>query len=162
MVSITCLRSHLCSSIGGLTCLWRLMLRLFLTEHDMRKGMVVDTPEGDHFPIFLDFKILVADEAAIKQSIEGKGASGTVFCCRCSNVVAARSAVSDMRSEFVSSFCTDYSKFRLHTNATTRDFLAFLDAQHGTVSKAHFEALETALGFNLRVSECTGCSWMTS
>ena len=117
----------------------------------MRKGMVVDTPEGDHFPIFLDFKILVADEAAIKQSIEGKGASGTVFCCRCSNVVAARSAVSDMRSEFVSSFCTDYSKFRLHTNATTRDFLAFLDAQHGTVSKAHFEALETALGFNLRV-----------
>ncbi|CAE7508984.1 UBC6 [Symbiodinium sp. CCMP2592] len=148
---LTCLRSHHCSSIGGLTCLWRLMLRLFFTDHDMRKGMVVDTPEGDHFPIFLDLKILVADEAAIKQSIEGKGASGTVFCCRCSNVVAARSTVSDMRSEFVSSLCTDYSKFRLHTNATTRDFLAFLDAQHGTVSKAQFEALETALGFNLRV-----------
>ncbi|CAE7669351.1 UBC6 [Symbiodinium sp. CCMP2592] len=148
---LTCLRSHLCSSIGALTCLWRLMLRLFFTEHDMRKGILVDTPEGDHFPMFLDLKILVADEAAIKQSIEGKGASGTVFCCRCSNVVAARSAVSDMRSEFVSSFCTDYSKFRLHTNATTRDFLAFLDAQHGTISKAHFEALEKALGFNLRV-----------
>ncbi|CAE7658968.1 UBC6 [Symbiodinium sp. KB8] len=148
---LTCLRSHHCSSIGGLTCLWRLMLRLFFTDHDMRKGIVVNTPEGGYFPLFLDFKILVADEAAIKQSIEGKGASGTVFCCRCSNVVAARSTVSDRRSEFVSSLCTDYSKFRLHTNATTRQFLAFLDAQQGTASKAHFEALETALGFNLRV-----------
>ena len=148
---LTCLRSHHCSSIGGLTCLWRLMLRLFFTDHDMRKGIVVNTPEGGYFPLFLDFKILVADEAAIKQSIEGKGASGTVFCCRCSNVVAARSTVSDRRSEFVSSLCTDYSKFRLHTNATTRQFLAFLDAQQGTASKAHFEALETALGFNHRV-----------
>ena len=51
----------------------------------------------------------------------------------------------------MSSLCTDYSKFRLHTNATTRQFLAFLDAQQDTASKAHFEALETALGFNLRV-----------
>ena len=117
----------------------------------------MDSPDGDHFTLFLELKILVADEAAIKQSIEGKGASGSVCGCRCSNVVAAPSTVSNIRSEFVSSFCTDFSKFRLHTNTTTREFMTFLDAQHGTASCSNPWKQPSA-----SISECMGCSWKTS
>ena len=147
---LCCLRSHLCAALGGLTVLWKHMVKTFFGEpHDMRRGIFLQTPSGKKM-LFARLAILVADEAAIKHSLENKGAAGTIFCVRCSNVVPHRSGLSEVSNDIVSSLCLDVSRFRLHTNATTRSLIEHLQEQSHVLSKSRFAELEKALDFNYK------------
>ena len=100
---------------------------------------------------FSDLKILIADEVALKQSLESKGAAGKLFCCRCSNAVAKGSFDSMSRTEgLVRGTSTDFDQFRLHTNATVQRIVNHLSEQHNVLNQVEFARLETALGWNWR------------
>ena len=147
---LCCLRSHLCSEIGGLTVLWKHMMRLFCEgPHNLHAGLILQTPAGSRV-LFARLAVLIADEAAIKHSLENKGASGTLFCVRCSSVVAARSGLSEASNDVLSSLCLDVSRFKLHTNATTRRLVNYLQEQSGLLTRNQFSDLEKALGFNFK------------
>ena len=146
---LCCLRSHLCSAIGGLTVLWRRLLKVFFAPHDLRAGLCLQTPGGPHV-LFAKLEVLVADEAALKHSVESKGAAGVLFCMRCSNVVPHKSRLGDVSNDVVPSTCTNYARFKLHTNASTRELLRHLQEQEGRLSQARFRELEKVLGFNFR------------
>ncbi|CAE7280048.1 unnamed protein product [Symbiodinium sp. CCMP2592] len=140
------LRSTLCNRIGGLTVLWKHAIQHMFMDHDMRHGVVLQT-STTAFPVFADLSVLIADEAALKQTAESKGASGTVFCMRCANVVAHRSGLQD-HGDVLSSTCTDFTKFRLHTKQSVGEIMRYLSSQHGTVSQKDFQTMEKALGYN--------------
>ena len=140
------LRSTLCNRIGGLTVLWKHAIQHMFMDHDMRHGVVLQTSTTP-FPIFADLSVLIADEAALKQTAESKGASGTIFCMRCANVVAHRSGLQD-HGDVLSSTCTEFTRFRLHTNRSVGDIMRYLSSQHGTVSQKEFQTMEKALGYN--------------
>lgn len=140
------LRSTLCNRIGGLTVLWKHAIQHMFMDHDMRHGVVLQTSTTP-FPIFADLSVLIADEAALKQTAESKGASGTIFCMRFANVVAHRSGLQD-HGDVLSSTCTEFTRFRLHTNRSVGDIMRYLSSQHGTVSQKEFQTMEKALGYN--------------
>ena len=140
------LRSTLCNRIGGLTVLWKHAIQHMFMDHDTRHGVVLQTSTTP-FPIFADLSALIADEAALKQTAESKGASGTIFCMRCANVVAHRSGLQD-HGDVLSSTCTEFTRFRLHTNRSVGDIMRYLSSQHGTVSQKEFQTMEKALGYN--------------
>ena len=144
------LRSHLTSAVGGLTVLWTHALRKFFgAPHNLRAGVLLETPEGQHV-LFAKLGILIADEAAIKHSLENKGASGTLFCVRCSNVVPDRTGLNEVSNDVIGSRCLDFSKFKLHSNESTRNAVLFLQEQSTLVGKTRFADLEKALGFNYK------------
>ena len=142
------LRSSLCTALGGLTVLWKYALKAFFGDHDLTAGWFLQTPEVG-LMLYGRLGIFVADEAALKHTVESKGAAGVVFCMRCSNVVSHNSSAADHNPDALPSTCTDATKFRLHTNQTTRALLEYLAAEQPDSSKARFKSLRTALGFNL-------------
>ena len=62
----------------------------FFGQHSFQHGIMLKYRD-DSFMFFSKLSILIADEVAIKQSIESKGAAGKLFCCRCSNVISKHS-----------------------------------------------------------------------
>ncbi|CAJ1393379.1 unnamed protein product [Effrenium voratum] len=102
--------------------------------------------------VFADIGVLVADEAAIKQALENKGASGTVLCCHCSNVIDFKSQLQwhDRSGELVSSLSTDVRSWRLHTENSVKQLIAFLQEQRSVLNLGQFAKLEQSLGFNFR------------
>ena len=49
--------------------------------------------------LFAKLSVLLADEAALKHSVESEGAAGFLFCARCSNVVPHESRLVDVRRQ---------------------------------------------------------------
>ena len=131
-----------------LTVLWKYALKAFFRDHDLTAGWFLQTPEVG-LMLYGRLGIFVADEAALKHTVESKGAAGVVFCMRCSNVVSYNSSAADRNPDALPSTCIDATKFRLRTNQTTRALLEFLAAEQPDSSKARFKSLQTALGYNL-------------
>ena len=50
----------------------------FFAPHDMSQGILVNL-QNSNFMFFSDLSILVADEVALKQSLENKGSAGKLF-----------------------------------------------------------------------------------
>ena len=75
-----------------------------------------------------------------------------VFCFACVAPTSCRikAGVGDVSNDVVPSTCTNYARFKLHTNASTRELLRHLQEQEGRLSQARFRELEKALGFNFR------------
>ena len=142
-------RSCLVQKLGGMSKLWRQAMELFFTGHDFRTGLYLRTYGT---LVFADIGVLVADEAAIKQALENKGASGTVLCCHCSNVIDFKSQLQwhDRSGELVSSLSTDVRSWRLHTENSVKQLIAFLQEQRSVLNLGQFAKLEQSLGFNFR------------
>ena len=123
----------------------------FFGTHDMSQGILVDL-QGSNFMFFSNLAILVADEVALKQSLESKGSAGKLFCCRCSNVIS-KSSFSGMVREtpgLVPSTETDWDKFKIHSNESVMAIIRHLQEQEAVCTAQQFSRLETALGFNFR------------
>lgn len=100
---------------------------------------------------FARLALIIADEVAIKQTLESKGASGKLFCSKCSNVVSKQSFDSAASTEgMVRSTCTDFDQFRLHTNQSVMAIVKYLEEKATALTPVEFAKLETALGFNWR------------
>ena len=123
----------------------------FFAEHSFEAGVSLQASNHSAFLFFGRLKILVADEVAIKQSLENKGSAGKLFCCRCANVLSKGSFGRIVRAgDFVSSTCLDWESYQLHTNDTVRNLVQYLVVQSESLSQADLAKLETALGFNYR------------
>ena len=59
----------------------------FFGQNSFEDGIKINY-RGEAFWSFWQLSILIADEVAIKQSIESKGAAARLFCCRCWNVIS--------------------------------------------------------------------------
>ena len=139
-------RSTTVARIGGMTVLWRHVIDTFFSPHSLRDGLVLPCLGT---AIFADVGIMVSDEAALKASLENKGASGTLFCMHCQNVVARGLDEHDSSRCLVASTELDTSKFVHHTNESVTAILQHLKSQKPLLSRAAFERLEQSLGFNL-------------
>ena len=148
---LTALRSNVCQKLGGLTVILKYMLRTFVQPHDFRAGIHVRPCNQPHI-VFGRLGVLVADESALKHSMENKGASGSLFCVRCTNIIGHKNAVADFSNDFVLSTCVDSAQFRLHTNASTRQLLEYLRDAEQSMSCAAFAKLQTSVGFNFKSS----------
>ena len=123
----------------------------FFAPHDMSQGILVNL-QNSNFMFFSDLSILVADEVALKQSLENKGSAGKLFCCRCSNVIS-KSSYNNIVNEspgLVPSTETDWDKFKIHSNETVMAIIKHLQEQEEVLPAQQFSKLETALGFNFR------------
>ncbi|CAE8739399.1 unnamed protein product, partial [Polarella glacialis] len=131
--------------------LFKHMLLPFYDDHDFRFGVTARVHDRTHM-IFASLGIVVSDETALKSTWEMKGASGTLICMACRNVVSVSSDLhnTDATGFFVPSSETDVSKFVLQTDDSVRRTLQLLKQQHPLVSASAFKKLEQSLGFNYR------------
>ena len=79
---------------------------------------------------------MIGDEAALKQMLSVKGASGTIPCLKCWNVVAASSELHlhDATGTLVPHTCFDTSKFKLRTDEQMLSSARHLQSEHAVRS----------------------------
>ena len=104
-----------------------------------------------YLDIVLWFKVgkLVADESALKQSLDVKGATGAMCCLKCRNVVSKVTFGRMTRAEangMVCITCVDVTKFKRHSDNTIIANAHFLDHSAGSIAPEAFKKLEIALG----------------
>ena len=120
----------------------------FFGDHSLEHGVFLKQGET-LVPFHAKLGILIADEVALKQSIEAKGAAGKVLCMRCQNTLSKSAWTPTLgRAGFVSSTCIDINKFRLHTNESVQKIVEHLRQSHDEMPQLQFQKLETSLGFN--------------
>ena len=98
--------------------------------------------------LFCDLSIVIGDEVALKESLDMKGASGTVLCPLCRNLVDWKSNLDHHSTEFVPSNSTTLAGVDLHSDETLLETVQFLASRSNDVSKTAFKKMEQALGFN--------------
>ena len=93
--------------------------------------------------------IVVADEAALNQMWDVKGASGAVPCIHCSNVVHLIHKRSRGDAvELITICCTDISAFRVRTDEAAFKAAEHLVNQMGIVTQGRLQDMETSMGMN--------------
>ena len=103
--------------------------------------------------IWARVKLLVADESAIKYTLDVKGASGNLPCFKCRNILSKKAfAKSRPSSGMLSITELDFEKFDRHDDNTLKANALHLAAQKPILRKGEFEKLETALGLNFNPS----------
>ena len=64
----------------------KISIQMFMEPYDLRSGIVLDLFDGTKATIFGRVSILLGDEAALKETLDCKGAAGTFFCPLCANI----------------------------------------------------------------------------
>jgi len=111
-----CLRSNKVNLLdGGLSALTREVVALF---DRFKSGLLLTFLSGREF-LFGSVSCLVGDEGALKSMYSVKGASGTIPCIFCWNIVQARSTLADHDStgHLQPHTCTDLSKINCRSDA---------------------------------------------
>lgn len=142
-LSIT--RSDTVNSIPGLGA-GMLCKSMMLEFEDMTsKGFVCGS-----IIIFAKLTYFIADESAIKYSLDVMGASGHMCCLKCKNVLSKRAwtTAEGATLVYVRVSELDVSKFAPHTDQSIRANADYLESQKGMISPGDFAQLQTALGLN--------------
>ena len=140
-------RSVEVNRIGGLSALWR---HLFGILFEGTPSLSTGLPLGKVGTVLCcKLSILISDEKAIKETVEMKGATGTLNCGLCRNCVTRDLETHDRAGWLVSYTSTDFSKFVPHTNESVQKILAHLQEQKPLLSKIAYDKLEQSLGYNL-------------
>jgi hypothetical protein len=134
---------------GKMSEYFRRCLEQFILPIDVREGIQVRFADGHCSMLFAAVDVIVADEVALKEMIDMKGAAGTICCPLCRNLVDHKSELHHHQDAFVPSTTIDLSLVDAQTDATVKKILDYLEEQaHGPVSKAKFSKMTQALGFN--------------
>ena len=97
--------------------------------------------------IFAELSMLIGDEVALKESLEFKGASGTVLCPLCKNCVDAKSMLHDHADGLVPSTSLDLSMIDFHTDASVLAVVQHLEDQSKrNLSATRFKKFSSPLG----------------
>ena len=91
--TFTVLRSSVVNQIeGGMSqVLVQTLLAMFGGEHNLTtSGMRIETKNGVEIRLFVKFKLVPSDEAALSSTWSCKGASGVKMCLLCMNIVNKR------------------------------------------------------------------------
>ena len=151
--TLTCVRSSVVNSIGGMTALFRQISDLFCQAPNFSLGLPLTLHgQAGNVMFFSRISCMISDEAALKAALANKGATGLVFCCLCQNALDHKSALAeaDGAQGMVSSLETDISRFRRNTPESIRQSLRLLQDAATRHPQGYVERLQTALGLNLR------------
>jgi hypothetical protein len=144
-------RSNIVNRIaGGMSALMRMLLLTFFDqEANIYYGVPVQTRSSVHM-LCAKIGCVIGDHDALKQTFQNKGASGTLFCMCCRNVVAHRQGTEafDPTGFLVAGTTVDYSKFKLHTDRSLLGLVQHLASQRNVLGSGAFKALQQSLGFN--------------
>ena len=140
-------RTSIVSSMkGGTSAYIKAAMGLFLKPFNALRGFHLHV--GDSTVLkFARFSIYIADEVALKDAFQFKGAAGLQLCPLCTNIVQEYSRLHEFESGLRPSTCTDPTKWKESTDATIFAKIRKLTASFGTVTKAQFEELEKTLGW---------------
>lgn len=132
---------------GGVSALTKAVCHLFA---DFARGLILASPDNQRHFLFARLKCLIADEAALKAMWGVKGASGTIPCLLCWNIVSERSGLhlTDDTNMLRPHSETDLNNIRHRSDEHFVQAAAHLSAKHGTTTKKEFETLEQSLGIN--------------
>ena len=95
---------------------FRKAVERFFDPVDIRHGVQLVFPAGQRRMLFMDLAMVVADEVAMKDCISMKGASGTVLCPLCRNVVDWKSDLHLQSAELIPSNAATLEQVDLHTD----------------------------------------------
>lgn len=145
-------RSHIVSTLpGGMSEFMKLAIRSFFdpTSDFLKGGLLLDTALGKVL-LFCKVSILVGDERSIKDTWAIKGASGTMCCFLCRNVVLPSSELhtTDPTSTLQPSTNLDATKVIPQTRASLMDSVRTLREQAGVLGVGAFNTLCQSLGLN--------------
>ena len=136
---------------GGFSELFKLFMeKLFEGPFNLKTGCMLDFGQGQQHLFFASPAIFVADESCIKFAWDLKGASGSVCCLFCSNIVSQnnRLDVHDATNTLVTIAETDNSKWRARGDQLLWASHDRLETIAGRGSKAELQRLQQAMGIN--------------
>ncbi|CAE7273141.1 unnamed protein product [Symbiodinium sp. CCMP2592] len=113
-------------------------------------GCMLTMPDGQRCMFFAKLGTMLGDESALKFVFDVKGASGTLPCPLCSNIISRISAADDYDATGTlrSISCTDPNDFVLRTDAEIFRAHELLERRQATLSKKDYTRLEQSLGLN--------------
>lgn len=151
-------RSSLVNRMGGLSVFLKHMLLTFFNGPDFRKGLSLRWGERVQM-LFASLQIVIADESALKSLWCIKGASGTIGCLYCRNVVMRSSQLDrhDPSGTLVSATCLDVSKFQQHSDNSLFETIDFLVSKRPTMLNTPFGKLEQSVGISLCIDGILMC-----
>ncbi|CAE7763757.1 unnamed protein product [Symbiodinium sp. CCMP2592] len=158
------IRSNLVKLVeGGLSAVTaRLVQHSFRGVHNLESGILLSFPGHEDSRMFFGKPtVLLADESALKHMLDTKGASGTVPCTFCANVVSKRT---EGDSDDLLTICsTDVARFRMRSDEALFKAAEHLVDQSTKLSNAKLAELEQAMGLNtnqfgLLATRCLGAS----
>ena len=121
----------------------------FFSPVDLRHGIQLVFPDGQRRMLFCDLAIVVGDEVALKECFDMKGASGTVLCPLCRNLVDRKSELAAHSAEFVSSNTCSLEGVDMHSDQTLMETIKFIqDNSKQDMSQTAFGKIQQSLGFN--------------
>ena len=125
-------------------------LLLFRQPWDLRAGLVFTFTSGDRHMVFAEPQVYLADEAALKEIFEFRGASGTKLCPLCVNLVDHRSELHLYSADggLVPSTCLDRSAVERSTRESIQSILELLEDRKATASKTGFAKLQQFAGWS--------------
>ncbi len=146
-------RSHYVKRLpGGMSEYTKMALQLFYSPFDCKNGIRLQIAQQNQcVVIFSEVRIFLGDEAALKELLQFKGASGTRLCPLCSNIIDHKSDLlqHETSGTFLPSTTLDASLVRLETNESVGSVLRFLEGNVGNVSREAFSRMQQFTGWNL-------------
>ena len=99
--------------------------------------------------LWANIHLLVCDEAALKATLDVKGASGNLCCFKCRNVYSKKAyAAAANKQGIVSIANLDINKIDMHTDNTIIEVAKHLWDEKARLRPAAFNALQIRLGMN--------------
>lgn len=159
------LRSKTVSRLrGGMSELMKELLHLFIDPRSHLQAGVLLRSANASAILFGSLSIMVSDESALKHTWSVKGASGSLCCMLCRNVVSSCGSLhlSDASSTLVSIKELDSSKFIPQTRASLREAVLLLDEQVVTLGSDAFKKLQQCLGINYTPTGLLWCQTLSN
>ena len=134
----------------GVAALTREAFRSFFEAGaDFRHGLQLSFASGNAGFLCAEAGLCVSDEGALKEMFSVKGAAGTLLCLLCRTTVSLGSDLHHNAEQLVAHTETDYSKWRLHSDASLLANMRHLVGQESVQNKGQFKALQQRLGLNV-------------
>ena len=129
----------------------KISMQMFMEPYDLRRGIILDFFDGSKATIFGRVSILLGDEAALKETLDCKGAAGTFFCALYINICDHKSQLHshDTRGYLQPSTCLNLDLFRPNTDESVMETLRELSRWKATLPKTRFQKKEQEAGWNL-------------
>ena len=121
----------------------------------MHEGMMLPRVRAGG-PLRVAVWAFVSDEPALKDFFENKGHAGLKPCILCRNVLLHRMYDAALHGGFVTTACSDFNRFALHTRDSMRALLHDMAVKQTTMSAADFAELCVCAGLNLRTDGLLG------
>ena len=134
---------------GGLSALTHQLI----TSHSVQAlatGCMLTMASGERCMFFARLATMLGDESALKFVFDFKGASGTLPCPLCSNIISKTSAADefDETGTLRSISCTLPNEFQLRSDASIFRGHDLLGRRKDSMSKKDFARLEQSMGLN--------------